>query len=131
MTHSAAAEFTVTSWEEKPYEGSTDELKITQALVTKNYTGDITGIGSVIYIMKHQKDGTATFIGLQQIDGAIAGHTGSFTIEQKGFFDGQQATGTCTIKPGSGSGDLANLTGSGEFSAPIGKLGALKLTYAL
>ncbi len=131
MTQNAAASFTVTSWEEKPYDGSSEELKITQALVVKNYTGDLTGVGSVIYIMKHQKDGTAAFIGLQQINGAIAGKAGSFTIEQNGFFDGKEAKGTCQIKPGSATGDLTGLQGAGEFRAPIGNVGTMTLTYQI
>lgn len=131
MTQEAASTFTVTSWEEKPYEGSSDDLKITQALVTKNYTGDISGVGSVIYIMKHTANGTAEFIGLQQINGAIGSKAGSFAIEQNGFFDGKEAKGTFKIKPGSGTGALANLEGEGQFSAPIGKLGTLKLVYSL
>ena len=130
MSLQAAASFTVTSWDEKPYEGSTDEVRLTQALVSKTYTGDITGVGSVIYIMKHQPDGTATFIGLQQINGAIGEKTGSFALEQNGFFDGKEAKGTCVIKPGTGTGELSNLKGDGEFSAPIGKLGSLKLSFS-
>ena len=131
MTQSAAASFTVTSWEEKPYEGSSDELKITQALVMKNYTGELTGVGSVIYIMKHQSDGTASFIGLQQINGAIADREGSFTIEQNGYFNGKEAKGTCQIKAGSGTGALAGLKGEGEFCAPVGDVGTIKLTYSI
>lgn len=129
MSLTAQTSFTVTSWEEKPYEGSTDELKITQALVTKNYTGDIEGVGSVIYIMKHQADGTASFIGLEQINGTLKGQAGSFAIEQTGHFDGKEAKGTCQIKAGAGTGDLAHLSGNGEFSAPVGKLGNMNLNY--
>lgn len=131
MSQNAASSFTVTSWEEKPYEGATEEIKITQALVSKNYTGDISGVGSVIYIMKHQPDGTANFIGLQQINGTIAGRSGSFAIEQNGHFNGREASGTCVIQPGSGTGDLATLTGEGHFSAPVGQVGTLNLTYSL
>lgn len=131
MSLVAASNFTVTSWEEKPYEGSSDAMKITQALVAKHYTGDITGIGTVIYILRHQNDGTASFIGLQQINGTIGGKSGSFAIEQKGFFNGQGATGTCTIKAGSGTGELATLEGEGKFSAPLGKVGELNLTYTI
>ena len=131
MSQNAASSFTVTSWEEKPFEGEVEGVKITQALVSKNYTGDITGVGSVIYIMKHQADGTASFIGLQQIDGTIAGQTGSFALEQNGFFDGKEAKGTFQIKPAPGTGELATLTGNGSFSAPIGQLGTINLTYTL
>ena len=131
MSNSAASQFTVTSWEEKPFEGQAEGIKITQALVSKNYTGDITGVGSVIYIMKHQADGTASFIGLQQIDGTIAGRNGSFALEQNGFFDGKEAKGTFEIKAGSGTGELAGLAGSGNFTAPIGQVGTLTLTYTL
>lgn len=131
MSNVAASSFTVTSWEEQPFDGPSDGLKITQAIVSTNFVGDITGVGSVIYIMKHQDNGTANFIGLQQINGSIGNLKGSFAIEQNGFFDGKEAKGTCIIKKGSGTGDFTNLDGQGEFIAPMGKEGSLKLIYNL
>ncbi|GJM03975.1 MAG: hypothetical protein DHS20C08_24760 [Rhodomicrobium sp.] len=131
MSQQAAASFIVTAWDEKPYDGSTDEIKLTQALVSKTYSGDITGVGSVIYIMKQQADGTASFIGLQQINGAIGDRAGSFAIEQNGFFDGKAARGTCVVKPGTGTGALSTLSGEGEFVAPIGQQGTLNLNFNL
>lgn len=131
MSQSATSSFTVTSWEEKPFEGSTDELKITQAIVSTSFTGGINGVGSVIYVMKHKPDGTATFIGLQQINGAMGNLNGSFAIEQNGFFDGKEARGTCIIQQGSGTGDFANLSGQGEFIAPMGQQGSLNLQFNL
>ena len=131
MARSANANFTVTSWDEQPFDGETNGLKITQALVSKNYQGAIQGVGSVIYIMKHRSDGTATFIGLQQITGTLDNINGSFAIEQTGEFDGKQASGTFVIKPNSGTGELAAISGKGSFNAPIGQLGSISLEYDL
>lgn len=131
MSQQAASSFTVTSWVEQPFEGETGGIKITQAVVSTSFVGDVTGVGSVIYIMKHQPDGTAKFIGLQQINGSIGGLNGSFAIEQTGYFDGKEAKGTCVIKQGTGTGALANINGQGEFTAPMGREGTLNLTFSL
>ena len=113
--------FTVTSWEEQPFDGPSDGLKITQAIVSTNFVGDIQGVGSVIYIMKHQENGMANFIGLQQINGSIGNLKGTFAIEQNGFFDGKEAKGTCIVQKGSGTGDFANLNGEGRIHSPHGQ----------
>lgn len=131
MSNVAASSFTVTSWEEQPFDGPSDGLKITQAIVSTNFVGDIQGVGSVIYIMKHQENGMANFIGLQQINGSIGNLKGTFAIEQNGFFDGKEAKGTCIVQKGSGTGDFANINGEGEFIAPMGKEGSLNLNYSL
>ena len=131
MADTATANFTVTAWEEQPFDGETNGVKITQALVSKSYNGSINGMGSVIYIMNHASDGTATFIGLQQINGTLNEKNGSFAIEQTGSFDGKEVQGTFIVKEGSGTGELSTISGKGTFIAPIGKIGTLQLEFDL
>jgi len=67
MKHTANARFAIKSWEEKPYNESTDLPKLTRASVSKTYTGDIAGEAHVEYLMMYRSDGSATFVGLERV----------------------------------------------------------------
>lgn len=43
MTTQIKAEFEIAGWDEKPFEDSDEETKLTEALVKKPYSGDIDG----------------------------------------------------------------------------------------
>jgi hypothetical protein len=52
-----------------------------------------------------------------EISGEIDGRPGSFVMEGRGTYDGTTATSTYTVIPGSGSGELAGITGSAESAS--------------
>src|SRR5436190_675975 len=72
MHINAKGEFQVKGWDEKPYheEGS---RKQTLAIVDQAFSGEITGEGAARWLMSYAPDGTAHFVGLQHVDGAIQG----------------------------------------------------------
>lgn len=109
----ANARFAIKSWDERPYGEGHDLPKLTQASVTKTYSGDIDGEGRVEYLMMYRSDGSATFIGLERVVGRIAGKSGSFVLQRTGVFEGGQAKETYTVIPGSATGELHGLTGDG------------------
>jgi hypothetical protein len=49
----------------------------------------------------------------------------------RGVYDGKEAVTRWQVVPGAGRGGLKDLTGKGEFSAPMGSKGKYKLTYEL
>src|SRR5215470_13385353 len=109
MKKSANAHFTIKSWDEKPYSEGQGQPKLTRASVIKAFTGDIEGEGRVEYLMMYRSDGTATFVGLERIDGRIGGRTGSFVLQRSGVFEGGQAKESYTVIAGSATGDLQGL----------------------
>ena len=48
----------------------------------------IEGEGQVEYLMMYRSDGSATFVGLEQVVGRIGGKTGSFVLQRTGVFEG-------------------------------------------
>jgi hypothetical protein len=74
MKTSANARFSIKKWDEKPYSEGEDRPRLTRAVVIKAYTGDIEGEGRVEYLMMYRGDGSASFVGLERIDGRIAQH---------------------------------------------------------
>ena len=99
--------------------------------MTKTFTGDIEGEGHVEYLMMYRTDGSATFVGLERIDGRIGDKTGSFVLQRTGAFEGGQAKETYSVVPGSATGDLRGLVGDGSSSVGHGMEHPFVLSYEL
>ena len=131
MKKSATARFTIKSWDEKPYSEGEDLPKLTRAKVTKTFTGDIEGDGQVEYLMMYRSDGSATFLGLERINGRIDGKTGSFVLQRSGVFESGQAKESYSVVPGSATGDLRGLVGDGSSALGHGTEYPFVLNYEL
>lgn len=127
----ATGVFEVSSWKEDTYRELDTGGKLTRASVSASLTGDLTGHATVEWLMCYQKSGSARYVGLQRVEGSLGGRQGTFVIETVGDFDGGLATGTWTVLPGSGTGALAGLRGSGSFQAPHGSKASFTLDYGI
>lgn len=121
----------VTSWDENAYEELADGIKLTRASVEQKLTGDIEGDGAVEWLMAYRSDGTAHFVGLQRVQGSLAGRPGAFVLETVGEFDGKIAAGTWTVVEGSATEKLVGLRGAGTFEAPMGGAPTYDISYEL
>lgn len=131
MKQSANARFAIKNWDEKPYHEGQDLPKLTRASVTKAFTGDIEGEGRVEYLMMYRSDGSATFIGLERIVGRIGGKAGSFVLQRSGVFEDGQAKESYSVVPGSATGELRGLQGSGKSAVGHGLEHPFALDYEL
>jgi Protein of unknown function (DUF3224) len=122
--------FQVASWDESPYD-ERDGRRLTRASVTQRFEGDIAGEGSAQWLMAYQTDGTARFVGLQLVDGEVAGRRGTFVLETTGEFDGAVARWEAGVVSGSSTGELTELTGRGRFEAPHGSEASYELELEL
>ena len=114
-TH-AKATFDVKAWDEKPYNEMSGLPKLTRVSATKSYQGDIAGEGKLEYLMMYRDDGSASFVGMERVEGSVGGRSGSFVLQHSGTFKSGIATVTLLVVTGSGTGDLRGLRGNGEFS---------------
>jgi Protein of unknown function (DUF3224) len=132
MTRRASATFKIEDWDEKPYAEMEDGRKLAQASVRQALSGEIEGEGEVEWLMCYRPDRTADFVGLERIVGRIGDRSGSFVaLHTSGSFDGTVARSELSVVPGSGTGELQGLRGSGEFTAPHGGEPSLTLDYDL
>ena len=131
MKHTAHARFAIKSWDEKPYGEGPGLPKLTRASVMKAYTGDIAGEGHVEYLMMYRSDGSASFVGLERVEGRMAGQTGSFVLQRTGVFEGGQATESYSVVPGSATGGLHGLAGEGRSAVGHGMEHPFTLDYEL
>ena len=119
--------FQNTGWDEKTIEELGDGAKLTHVSVTQDFSGGVKGEGSAEWLMAYRADGTAHFVGLQRVRGSVEQRKGMFVIETIGEFDGQTASWSATIVPGSGADDLEGIAGSGTFEAPMGSTAAFTM----
>jgi hypothetical protein len=129
MKEIAHSRFTITRWDEAPYREGQGQPKLTRAHVAKTYTGDIEGEGHVEYLMMYCADGSATFVGLEQVVGRIGGRSGAFVLQRTGIFEGGQAKETYVVISGSATGDLAGLSGHGNAAVGHGLEHPFTLAY--
>lgn len=125
------ATFKILSWDEEPFDESDDGPKLTRAHIKKSFHGDLSGTGNLMYLMTHLEDGNATFLGFEKVVGTLHGRSGSFVLQHTGSYDGQTATAQYEVVPGSGTNQLAGLSGAGSFSAGHAEQHAMTLDYNL
>jgi len=129
MTAHAEGTFTVASWEEDTFQDlAGQEERLTKARMGFQLSGDLAGDLVSDTFMYYREDGTAEYSGLQRFTGQIAGRSGTCVMIADGGYNGGEARSTWRIIPGSGSGDLAGLEGSGTSVAAAGQPGG---TYSL
>jgi hypothetical protein len=121
MSKHTEARFVIASWDETPFGAGDDNTKLTEALVSKRYEGDIEGTSTTKWLMSYAPDKSALFVGVEYIAGTIGGKKGSIVL----FHDGEYRDGVATaeLRVASGTNELADVRGSGKFLAdPAGTM---------
>jgi Protein of unknown function (DUF3224) len=129
-THVESA-FEVTAWSEDQASGLEGTAKVTVATIGQRFTGGIDAETISDLVMTYRDDGTADFAGYQRVEGRIGDKAGTFVLRGLGEFDGKEARTRLEVVPGSATGDLAGLRGSGLAVAPRGSTGTLSFDYEL
>jgi hypothetical protein len=127
----AEASYSVSSWDENTIIDIGEGAKITVAKIGLAYSGDIEGVSKVEYVMTYSTDGTASFVGFEQIVGKIAGKVGSFVIQHIGKFEKGVARSELKIIPGAGSGELKGLDGIGNYSVEENGVGKVTMQFSI
>ena len=83
-----------------------------------------------MYVMTYL-DGGASFSGFEKVVGNLGGRTGTFVLRHTGSYNGEKATTECEVVPGSGTDELAGLSGTGGFSAGHAEEHEMTLDYAV
>ena len=111
----------MTNWDESPFDDGDDVGKLTEAQVSKKYSGAIEGTSVTRWLMAYAPDGTASFVGIERIRASVHGKSGTVVLVHDGEFADGAATGTLRVL--SGSDELKAVTGAGTFRAdPAGSV---------
>ncbi len=111
------ATFKHISWDEESFDEPEDGPKLTRAHIRKSFHGDLSGTGNLMYVMTHLDSGIVSFTGFEKVVGTLDGRNGSFVLRHTGTYDGEKANVEYEVVPGSGTNELAEISGTGGFSA--------------
>ena len=97
MTAHIEARFEIANWDETPFEDGDDASKLTEALVSKKYTGDVEGTSTTKWLLAYAPDKTATYVGIEHIKGTVGGKRGGLVLLHDGVFSDGVATATLRV----------------------------------
>ncbi len=120
-------DFEVTSCDENPAQDLEGTVKVTTVRIAQRFTGGIQAETVAEMVMTYRPDGTAEYVGHHRTLGRLRRRSGSFVLRANGAFDGTEARTEFEVIPGSGTGELAGIAGSGSAAAVHGSTG----TYSL
>jgi hypothetical protein len=88
----------------------------------KQFQGDLLGT-SVVEMLSvgTEVKGSAAYVALEQVEGALAGRSGTFALQHSGTMRRGEATLALTVVPDSGTGELKGLTGALKIDIVEGK----------
>lgn len=89
--------FQITDWQENTEHSFEDGSKQTKAVVTQQYSGDISGLAELTYLMHYYKHGSAYFTGLERINATFGGKETVLTLSHQGKFEQGIASSEFTI----------------------------------
>ena len=111
MAERASSSFVIDRKDMAPAEWTGGGLA--RARFEKTFTGDLAGTSVVeAVLLRTDNEGLAVYVGIERIDCTLHGKAGSFLLLHQAM---QPGLATWTIAQGSGTGDLAGITGAGEI----------------
>jgi len=126
----ASGTIAVSKYEPANYD-TTAETKLVLINVEESFAGDLQGAGTARFLQASRPDGSASFVGMERFVGTVGGKKGSFILEDVGTLTGDQVNGSWSIVPGSGTGELAGISGDGGFKAKLGQHASITLDYTM
>jgi Protein of unknown function (DUF3224) len=115
MSTHVEATFEISSWDESPFDDGVGVSKLTEAVVTKRYSGAIAGTSTTKWLMAYAPDKTATYVGVERLQGTIGGRRGTLVLLHDGTFE--DGVATAALRAVVGTDQLKDVTGTGTFTA--------------
>ena len=84
----------------------------------KHYDGEILGRSATLFTAAFdQATGVGTYVAMESFEGSLDGHSGAFNFAHSATTSGSDRSADFfTIVPGSGTGALAGITGTGGLA---------------
>lgn len=106
------------------------DVDLSHSSFTKTFAGDLEG-SSVTQMLATRSPGGAGYVAMERIVGRLGDRVGTFVLLHMGTLDADgEPTGYWTIVPGSGTGELAGISGHAHIGAE-GDTHRLQLHYEL
>ncbi len=133
MTIRATSSFQVTGWDQTPYGEESEGPLLSRATVRKSFRGDLTG-ESTAELLMCQADPSdlaagAGYMASERVVGRLGDRSGSFVMQHWGLSSSAGERTGGHIIPGSGTDELAGLSGTVEISVSADGAHTLVLDY--
>ena len=99
--------------------------------VRKRLTGDLPGTSVVELVSLLVQGAPTAYVALERVDGTLAGKTGSFVFRHVTAVTSEEPPVVLRVIPGSGTGQLAGITGEGTIEIDDDGTHTLTLDYEL
>lgn len=104
------ASFEITGWEEADLVD--EDVRVYRADVTKRFSGDLEGTSESWLVLSTTPSGPAAYVGLEVMEVSIGERDGTFVLKHDALATEEGQRADWSVVPGSGTGDLAGITGT-------------------
>ena len=116
----ATSTFAIDTWKDDPID-ERDGVTLSRAHVFKTFHGDIEGQSTAELLMANAQEGSAAYVGFERFTCRIGDRSGTFVLHHSATMSSAGQSGTWTVVPDSGAGELQGIRGSGRIDiAPDG-----------
>ena len=113
MSTHASGGYETKNWDEKVYDERAGEPKFTRVSADNTFQGDLEAESHVEFLIVYLNDNASNFTGLERVTGRLAGREGGFVLQQSGTYADGAINAEWFVVPGSGTGGLSGLRGTG------------------
>jgi hypothetical protein len=101
---------------------SADGVSLGRMSLDKRFEGDLvaTGVGEMLTALTPNQ-GSAGYVAIERVTGTLRGRSGSFVFQHSGTMDQGTQRLSITVVPGSGTGELAGISGSFKINFAEGR----------
>ena len=128
----ATAQFQITAWDEEPVqEALNGGVAITRARVIKTLAGDITGSSVAWLTMSVVGETSMAYVGVELFNVTVHDRAGTFVLVHDALSTGTSAHTWWTVQGGTGTGELAGITGTAAIDPRDDGTHLVTLDYSL
>ena len=130
----ATSAFTVDAYEPAPFDELAEVPKgfqLSRTRIAKTFSGDLVATSVIQAVMAVTREGSAGYVAIELIVGSLHGRQGSFLLQHSATATRGAQSGSYTIVPDSGTGQLAGISGQGDIAVDADGGHTLTLDYDL
>lgn len=105
--------FKITRWDQTVYDEA--EPQLARVLVDKAYSGVMEGTSTAELTTCQPSEGSAGYVGTERFVGTVDGKSGTFVLQHGAVMSADGAEFWGHVVPGSGTGELAGISGTARL----------------
>jgi hypothetical protein len=114
-----------------PQAQGSEESKIARLTIDKKFRGDLEGTSAGLMLSAGAPaKGSAGYVAMEHVTGTLNGRPGSFALQHSGTMDRGTQQLTVSVVPGSGTGELAGLSGTMRIIIAPDRTHSYELEYS-